>query len=78
MPSAAEATVTTMSNGAAVKSTRTRRAVAFARVAVVVVVVLILDQLTKSAATNCADWVLMDTSGLPCGSRDTRRLFIDR
>ena len=49
MPSAAEATVTTMSNGAAVKSTRTRRAVAFARVAVVVVVVLILDQLTKHA-----------------------------
>jgi signal peptidase II len=49
MPSAAEAIVTTMSNGAAVKSTRTRRAVAFARVAVLVVVILVLDQLSKHA-----------------------------
>ncbi len=49
MPSAAESIVTTMSNRAAVKSTRAQRLVAFARVGVLVVVVLILDQLTKHA-----------------------------
>jgi signal peptidase II len=49
MPSAADALVTTMTNGAAVKSTRARRAVALARVAVLVVVVLVLDQLSKHA-----------------------------
>jgi signal peptidase II len=49
MPSAAEPIVTTMSNGVVVKSTRARRAVAFARVGVLVVVVLVLDQLTKRA-----------------------------
>jgi signal peptidase II len=49
MPSAAESIVTTMSNRAAVKSTRAQRAVAFARVAVLVVVVLVADQVTKHA-----------------------------
>ena len=49
MPSAAESIVTTMSNRAAVKSTRAQRLVAFARVGALVVVVLILDQLTKHA-----------------------------
>ncbi len=49
MPSAAEPIVTTMTNRAAVKSTRTQRAVAFVRVAVLVVVVLIADQVTKHA-----------------------------
>src|SRR6201995_2764880 len=49
MPSAAEPIVTTMSNPAAVKSTRAQRAVAFARVGVLALVVLVLDQLTKPA-----------------------------
>ena len=49
MPSAAEPVVTTMSNRAAVKSTRAQRLVAFARASVLVVVVLVLDQLTKHA-----------------------------
>ena len=41
--------MTTMSKPAAVKSTRARTLIAFARVGVLVVVVLILDQLTKHA-----------------------------
>ncbi|MFZ1997077.1 MAG: signal peptidase II [Solirubrobacteraceae bacterium] len=49
MPSAVEPTVTTMSNGAAVKSTRAQRALAFARVAVLVVIVVVSDQVTKHA-----------------------------
>lgn len=49
MPSAAEPIVTAMSNPAAVKSPRTRRLVAFARVGLLVAVVLIVDQLTKHA-----------------------------
>jgi signal peptidase II len=49
MPSAAEPITQTMSNPAAVKSTRSQRALAFGRVAVLVVVVLILDQVTKHA-----------------------------
>src|SRR5581483_4938934 len=49
MPSAAEPIVKTMSNPAAVKSPRTRRLVAFARVGLLVAVVLIVDQLTKHA-----------------------------
>ena len=49
MPSAAEATATTMPNGTAARSTRAQRAVAFARVGILVVVVLILDQVTKHA-----------------------------
>jgi signal peptidase II len=49
MPSAVEPIVATMSNGPAVRSTRARRAVAFARVGVLVVAVLVLDQLTKHA-----------------------------
>jgi signal peptidase II len=49
MPSAAEPITATMSNPAAVKSTRSQRAVAFGRVAVLVVVVLISDQVTKHA-----------------------------
>jgi signal peptidase II len=49
MPSAAEPIVTTMTNRAAVKSTRAQRAVAFARVGVLVAVVLVLDQVTKHA-----------------------------
>lgn len=41
--------MTTMPNGTGARSTRARRAVAFARVGVVVAVILILDQVTKHA-----------------------------
>ena len=49
MPSAAEQIATPMPDRTAVKSTRTRRALAFGRVVALMAVVLILDRITKHA-----------------------------